>query len=110
MSLSKRKRKIFKKNKLNYKKIAEKRIEQLLKEAEANKKNHPERSDRYAELAYKLKLKYKIKLCPELKRRICKKCHHYMIPGKTCSIRIHNSKIIYTCKNCGDIRRFKITK
>ena len=104
--ISKRKQRIFKKNKAKYVKIAKQRIDILIDEAEKNFSKYPERSHRYAELAHKLKLKYKIKLEPEVKRRLCKKCHKFMVPGKNCKIRIHSSRLIYTCGECGAVRRF----
>ena len=105
---SKRKQRIYKSNKSKYNKIASERIGILLNEAQKNFSAHPDRSHRYAELAHKLKLKYKVKLAPEIKRRLCKKCHKFMVPGKNCSIRIHNSRVIYTCRECGAVRRFAL--
>jgi ribonuclease P protein subunit RPR2 len=104
--ISKRKKKIFTNNRNKYGKIAEERINILLKEAEKNFSNHPERSHRYAELAHKLKLKYKVKLNPVIKRRLCKNCHKFMVPGKNCRVRVHSSRLIYTCGECGTVRRF----
>lgn len=106
--ISKTKKRIYKSNRSKYNKIAAERINILLSEAQKSFSAHPERSHRYAELVHKLKLKYKVKLAPEIKRRLCKKCHKFMVPGKNCSIRIHNSRIIYTCKECGAVRRFSL--
>jgi ribonuclease P protein subunit RPR2 len=105
---SKKRMNLHKKNKSNMKTIAQSRINTLLNEAEKAYAEHPERSHRYSELAYKIKLKYKIKLTPEIKRRLCKKCRKFMVPGKTCRIRIHNSRLIYTCLECGSVRRFPL--
>ncbi len=104
--VSKRKKRIFAHNRNKYEKIAEERINILLKEAEKNFSDHPERSHRYAELAHRLKLKYKVKLDPTIKRRLCKKCHKFMVPGKNCRVRVHSSRLIYTCGECKTIRRF----
>jgi ribonuclease P protein subunit RPR2 len=106
--ISKRKKSTYKKNKISYAKIAKERIDILISEADKNFSKHPKRSHRYAELAHKLKLKYKVKLTPKVKRRLCKKCHKFMVPGKNCKIRIHNSRLIYTCGECGAIRRFDL--
>ena len=103
--LSKKKQSRFKKNKFKFKEIATQRISHL-NEAESNYSKHPERSHRYAELANNLKLKYNVKLTPEVKRRLCKKCNKFMVPGKNCRIRIHNSRLIYTCTECSAVRRF----
>lgn len=106
--VSKKKQQIYKKNRSKYTKIAEQRISQLINEAEKNYSKHPERSHRYTDLIHKLKLKYKVKLTPEIKRRLCKKCHKFMVPGKNCRIRIHNSRLVYTCAECGNVRRFDL--
>jgi len=104
--ISKRKQRIFNKNKSKYSNIAKERIDILLNEAKKNFNKHPERSHRYAELAHKLKLKYKVKLTPDIKRRLCKNCHKFMVPGRNCRVRIHSSRLIYTCGECGTVRRF----
>ncbi len=107
---SKRKVSTYKRNKQKIDNIAKERINQLFQEAEKNFQEHPERSHRYAELASKIWLKYKIQLSPEIKRRLCRKCRKFMVPGKTCKVRIHQSRIIYTCTLCGNIRRFPINQ
>ncbi len=106
--ISKKKQRMFRSNKFKYKEVAKQRISQLVNEADSNYSKHPERSHRYAELANKIKIKYNVKLTPEIKRRLCKKCHKFMVPGKNCRIRIHNSRLIYTCAECGSVRRFDL--
>lgn len=105
---SKGKRSTYRNNKSKIQEVAKKRISILLDEASKNFSKYPERSHRYAEIARKIKLKYKIKMTPEIKRRLCKKCHKFMVPGKNCRIRINSSRLIYTCKECGNIRRFSL--
>ena len=107
-NFSKKKKSIYKNNKSKIKNVATERISILLDEAEKNFSKYPERSHRYAEIARKIKLKYRVKMAPNLKRRLCKKCHKFMVPGKNCRIRIHSSRLIYTCTECGDIRRFSL--
>jgi len=105
---SKRKKSIHSKNKQKIDKVAKESINHLFQEAEKNFQEHPERSHRYAELASRIWLKYKISLQPEVKRRLCRKCRKFMVPGKTCKIRIHQSRVIYTCTLCGNIQRFPL--
>jgi ribonuclease P protein subunit RPR2 len=104
--ISRKKRNFYNKTKQKMNQIAKERVKILFDEAEKNYSKHPERSHRYVELIKKIKLKYQLKLDPEIKRRLCKKCNKFMVPGKNCKIRIHNSRIIYTCNECGAIRRF----
>jgi len=105
---SKRKMNKVNKTKTKMRSVAEERINILLKEAEKVYSEHPERSHRYAELAYKIKLKHQIKLSSELKKRLCKKCRKFMVPGINSRIRIHNSRLIYTCLECNNIQRYPL--
>jgi RNase P subunit RPR2 len=59
----------------------------------------------------KLSTHYKVKLRPEIKNKICKKCNLPLIPGKTTSIRISKEGfILYTCLNCGTKKRIFLNK
>ncbi|MBD3398199.1 hypothetical protein GF412_03345 [Candidatus Micrarchaeota archaeon] len=85
------------------------RIDGLLKEARTSFKKHPERSERYLRLLWKLVQKYKVRLTREQKLSFCKKCFTLWIPGKTVVISFdqRNSILEYKCKNCGFKRRLK---
>lgn len=51
-----------------------------------------------------------LKIDPEMKRNICKRCNTMLIPGKTVTCRtIKKSKgmIKWTCKFCGESKLFK---
>jgi RNase P subunit RPR2 len=81
-----------KKNKDLSKKIAAERILRLFELAEENYKDYPERAQRYAALAQK--------------RRICKHCYHYLVPGSNCRIRLKNGMVLTTCFACGKQSRY----
>lgn len=60
-----------------------------------------------------------IKLTPNLKRSVCKKCDTLLIPGLTMTIRIHNSSkaktphndiLVYECNECKEVKRFPVGK
>ena len=88
------------------KKIGLERIKILFEEAEKNLKKHKARSKRYIELARKISTKNKVKIPKLLKRRFCKKCNTYLVPGYNCKVRNHKSRIIYQCLECGNYKRF----
>ena len=88
-------------------KIAHERIDILfrLAETEAAKGNFP-RANRYASLAAKIGMRYNVRLPREYKRRYCRKCHAFLVPGKKCRVRVARGKVTTTCGVCGDVRRF----
>lgn len=92
----------------NAKEIAKERIETLFEEAEKSFKIHPERSNRYVELARKIGMKLKVKIPKELKRKFCKHCNSYLKPGVNLKIRNHKGRMIYECLKCGKFMRFVI--
>ncbi|KAK9322534.1 RNAse P Rpr2/Rpp21/SNM1 subunit domain-containing protein [Lipomyces orientalis] len=58
-----------------------------------------------------------IRLDPNIKRSICKRCDTVLIPGRTCAIAIENGSVntvphadvlTHTCKVCGGQKRFPV--
>lgn len=96
----------------HFKKIARERISILLKLAEAEVSEHPERSKRYAELARTIGTRYKVRLPKKYKRRICKKCRAYMKPGVNCTVRLVPKErcVVWRCSECGKERRYPYSK
>ena len=86
--------------------IARERIEILFQEAKAMFNEDPKLSNRYVQLARKIAMKYKVKMPSSLKRRICAKCHHYLVPGKNLRVRMQKGNSIYHCLDCKNIMRF----
>lgn len=89
-------------------KIAKERIGKLLEMAEKNFMEKPGYSRRYCELAIKTGMRYNIRLDKKVKRKICKKCFSFLVPGETSTIRTSPKQqaIITACKNCNSIIRF----
>ncbi|MBI4448294.1 ribonuclease P [Candidatus Woesearchaeota archaeon] len=87
------------------KKIAKERIESLFSSAEKECSKHPERSNRYVEIARSIAMKFRVKLPSKLKRRFCKKCNSFLVPGKNCRVRMKSGKVVYTCLNCAEVVR-----
>ena len=86
---------------------ANERIARLFQQAEDSSKDHPERSRRYVEMAVKLSMRYNIRLSPSLKRRFCRACHSFLVPGRNATVRASPSQkaVIQTCGECGHVTR-----
>jgi len=65
-------------------------------------------ANRYVEIARKISMRFKITIPKEFKRRICKNCYKYLLPGFNCRIRIYRSKLIIYCDNCKKYTRIPI--
>ena len=88
--------------------IAKKRIRFLFQEAKDVFKENSKLSDKYVKLARRISMKYKIKLPSALKKKFCKHCHKYLVPGVNCRVRIHKHRIIYYCFGCKHFMRYAI--
>jgi ribonuclease P protein subunit RPR2 len=103
-------KKIFARLKTTQQKKALERINTLFAEAEKAFAKHPERSHRYVTLAYKLATRYKTKIPKKYKRRFCKHCKSFLMPGKNCIIRVREKRVVYRCLECGGIMRYMYAK
>lgn len=65
-------------------------------------------ANRYVEIARKISMRSKIAIPKEFKRRICKNCYKYLLPGVNCRIRLYRSRIIVYCDNCKKYTRIPI--
>lgn len=88
--------------------IALQRAERLLALAEerfSGDTSDRELSHRYAGLARRIAMRTRTRLPSGMRRRICQGCHHFLVPGKNCRIRLTNSKLTLTCLDCGRVSR-----
>ncbi len=83
------------------------RIHALFEQAGGSFRKHPERSRRYMEMAARLSSRYNVRMPPELKRRFCRSCHAYLVPGENCRVRTSPSQraVTITCLDCGRVSR-----
>jgi ribonuclease P protein subunit RPR2 len=83
-------------------------ISQLLSEAEAAwKAGRKERAERYAKMVMDLVKKHKVRLTEDQKRKFCRKCFRWWVPGDTLKLifdKRHNV-IRMKCGRCGYTRR-----
>ena len=91
--------------------ITHERMVSLFTFAEAQyKTGHPERSQWYMAHVLRLSTKNRTPLPAQWKQRMCKRCHHFLIPGENCRVRIHRGKVILFCMNCSRYHRIPLRK
>jgi len=90
------------------KKIANERIYLLLELAQEYIKQNPLLAKRYVELARRIAKRTNVRIPKTLKRRFCKRCNEYLIPGYNARVRIKNKVILITCLKCGKIKRLGV--
>jgi ribonuclease P protein subunit RPR2 len=81
--------------------IAIERMDILFTRAEMEFITHPERSNRYVELALKLSTKYNIPIPEKWARRYCRGCKSFLQPGRNCTVRLVDSEVNIFCGECG---------
>lgn len=86
--------------------IARERIAELFRQAESSFGTDPRLSDRYVEIARKISMKLKSRIPSELKKKLCKHCHRFLMPGRNCRVRTHEGKVVYYCLSCRKFMRF----
>jgi ribonuclease P protein subunit RPR2 len=86
--------------------IALSRIKTLFNEARLAFKEDSNLSDRYVQLAKKIATKYKVRIPKEYKKKFCKNCFSYLVPGKNCRVRLQKKKLVYYCISCKHFMRF----
>jgi len=98
-------------SKSEQKKIAEKRIKKLFYLAEKNALDKQfDLADRYIKIARKISMRYLVPIPKYYKRRFCKHCYNYLLPGENCRVRINNGKVLIYCNNCKKLSRIVINK
>ena len=90
-----------------FQRIAGERIGILFGQAEEMFSEDKSLSNRYVRLARKIAMRYKVKISNKLKRRFCKSCHKFLVPGANLRIRSHKGRTIYCCLECRNIMRFR---
>lgn len=92
--------------------IAKERIEILFGRAEVEFREHPELSNRYVEIALRISMKYNVPIPQAFKKRFCKKCKKYLVPGANCRVRLDSPKkcIVITCLECNNMMRYGYSK
>jgi ribonuclease P protein subunit RPR2 len=82
------------------KEIAQERIERLFQLAAEEQQLHPERSDRYVQLAWQISTRMRVRIPRHLKMLFCKGCRCYL-PSVGTRVRLREKVLIATCLRCG---------
>jgi len=90
--------------------IARERIGILFEQARMAFSEHPERSNRYVELARKIAMRQRIRIDRELRRRYCHHCYVYLVPGNNMRVRVHRGNVVVTCRSCNKKTRYRVVR
>ncbi len=86
--------------------IAQQQIQRLFELADVISETRPELSDRYIHLAKQIGMRHRVRIPSHLKRRMCKHCGKYLVPGRTCRVRLNYARVVITCYACGKQIRY----
>src|SRR3989338_3564435 len=90
------------------KEIALERINILFEEAEKAFSKNKALADRYVSLARKIAMKVKLKIPLKLKRKFCKHCYKFLMPGVNSRVRTRTGKVVISCFECKKFMRIPI--
>ncbi len=86
--------------------MAEQRIRRLFELAEKAYPERPDLAKRYAAIARRISMRHRVSIPRELKKRVCKKCGAFLVPGGNCRVRLDGRNAIITCLECGALKRY----
>jgi ribonuclease P protein subunit RPR2 len=92
------------------KKIARERIDILFGQAKSAFSAHPERSNRYVDLARKIAMRQRIRIDREFRRQFCHHCYIFLVPGKNMRVRVHRGNVVITCQSCNKKTRIRVVR
>ena len=92
--------------------IAKERVEILFGLAEKEFAQHPELSARYVEIARNIAKRFNIHIPVNLRRKFCKRCGSYLVPGKNLTVRLVSKEkaVIRICNACKDEKKVPYRK
>ncbi len=96
---------MYRRESLEAKRIAKERIESLFSQAERlTKEGQTDLSRRYVSLARRIGMKVDIPVGHRMD--YCRKCNTYLIPSRTCRVRVTRGRKVISCLACGNTYRF----
>ena len=90
--------------------IARERIEVLFEQARQAFCAHPERSNRYVDIARRIAMRQRIRIDRDLRRQFCHHCYSFLVPGKNMRVRVHRGNVVVTCYSCSKKTRFRVVR
>jgi ribonuclease P protein subunit RPR2 len=97
-------------SKSKQKDIAKERVIILFQQAEEVFSKNRSLANRYVTLARKIAMKVKIRIPLELKRKFCKHCYKFLMPGVNYRVRTRDGKVIISCLECKKFTRIPVRK
>lgn len=91
-------------------KEAIKEIKSFFETAEKSFEKSKELANNYVRKARNLAMKHRMKLPLELRRKFCKTCYSYLIPGKNSRVRVSKGKVVISCFECKGFTRIPYVK
>ncbi|MEM2865814.1 MAG: hypothetical protein QXM46_05175 [Candidatus Hadarchaeales archaeon] len=88
--------------------LALERIERLVQLAEEAWPQEKGLARRYLELAWRLKLRHRVRLPTHLRGRFCRKCRSPLKPGVSCRVRVRAGRVVRVCLECGHLTRLPL--
>ncbi len=92
------------------KRIARERIEVLFEQARKEFCAHPERSNRYVDIARRISMRLRIRIDRDLRRQYCHHCYSFLVPGRNMRVRVHRGNVIVTCRCCNKKTRYRLVR
>lgn len=96
--------------KLSQKKLVDNHISSLFSLVSQLRFTNFARASRYMTLIRRISMKFNHSLPSEIKRSYCKHCKVLFVPGKNCRVRVHKSRVIYSCFECKNFTRIPFHK
>jgi ribonuclease P protein subunit RPR2 len=90
----------------NIQKIALESVKILLIEAEAIFDENKELANSYVRKAKRLAMKVNLRIPSNLRKKYCKHCDSFLVPGKNLRVRTKDSRIVYYCMDCKKYMKF----
>jgi ribonuclease P protein subunit RPR2 len=86
--------------------IARERMELLMEQADqAALAARMDLADRYVDIARRVGMRYNVRFPAMYRRRFCKECYRYLLPGSTSRTRLNRGRVVTTCFRCGHVMR-----
>ena len=86
------------------------KIDLLFSDAAVTFKENPKLSDRKVRIARRTAQRARIAIPAAFKKRFCKYCSAYWVPGSTVRVRLQKQKVVYYCLACRHYSRHPYVK
>jgi len=93
--------------------IALERVRILFRLAEEAFPADSARAQRYVDLARRIAMRTRLRIPRDLRRRVCRRCNAFLVPGATSRTRIRQRRephVAITCLKCGATARIPLRR